>query len=144
MKKATIENDIATNTGRGDMEGERIPDDLQTVPIRRLRYDGNVIVDAAKYGVFYIDPQSVKHIVQHDPEWQEFSCSFDDELVNDSGTWRVMTGAERTQKQADVNAEQKIAAKEETLARTAAIESLKTDRVLPDDFVDPRDRMVSL
>lgn len=62
---------------------------LEDLPISRLRYDGQKVVDADSFSSFYIDEFGKKHIQQIDPAWQELSCQWDDPLVNDGG-WRIV------------------------------------------------------
>lgn len=94
--KAIVNKDLVISVVIGDVEALNIPEYLQNLPNYQLRFDGQKIVDASTYTTFYIDENGIKHIVQHDPSWQELQCKFDDILVKDSdtGNWRAMTEEE--------------------------------------------------
>jgi len=89
--KALIDKDLVIGIAEGDISDIEIPMKLQNLPLSQLRFDGQKIVDASTYTTFYVDENGTKHIIQHNPSWQELQCKFDDELVNENGVWRVKT-----------------------------------------------------
>jgi len=74
-----------------------IPDELLSVDIERLRYDGGEIIDVGTSArKFFVDKRGVKHISDStDDERQVLYCRFDDELVCEDGKWRVLKDEEK-------------------------------------------------
>lgn len=91
---AKVTNDIIVQTGRL-IEGLPLPASLKDTPAK-LRFDGQEFIRASDWtGAFFIDKSGTKHIADHEPDWQELNCDFDDELINDGGVWRVRTDSDR-------------------------------------------------
>lgn len=101
---ALIDDDLVRARGQL-VGGPAIPADLQDLPNRRLRFDGEAVVDAATYGTFYVDERGRRHITDGAGR-QELACSWDAPLVLEEGTWRVVTALEiaKATKTAAVNA----------------------------------------
>nr|VFK18114.1 MAG: hypothetical protein BECKLPF1236B_GA0070989_11346 [Candidatus Kentron sp. LPFa] len=85
---ASVRDDCveAIISGHGGI-GVPIPPALRELDHERFRYDGTDIVDIRSHaGPFFIDPNSMKHIVRHDPAWQPLRCAWDDVLIRDDKT----------------------------------------------------------
>lgn len=92
MRAIGFNYDIITAVGEGSSAGYAMPVDVDR---GRLRLDGQALVDIAAVTAFYIDERGLKHIAQHEPAWQPLTCSWNAELINDAGTWRVAVDADR-------------------------------------------------
>ena len=53
------------------------------------------IVNAYDYIVFYIHEDGRKAVEKINSSWQELKCAFDDELIKESGTWRIKSDADK-------------------------------------------------
>lgn len=93
--QALIDEDLVVGLATGVASGVTVPPELRSLPLSRLRFDGASVVDISARGAFFIDGRGRKHIVQAESTWPEVSCSWDDDLLLDTGTWRVMTAADR-------------------------------------------------
>lgn len=93
--RALWDGDMVIGWVTGVGEGVPVPVSLLGLPQERLRYDGEAVVDAADYSLFYVDPQGRKHITEGDGR-QALACEWDDPLVLDGGTWRLESEADRS------------------------------------------------
>ena len=103
-----VNNDLILGSVDGVADMLECLVELKNQPLDTLRVINNKVVDAREYKCFYIDPKGIKHIVKHDPAWYFLKCNFDEELINDSDTWRVKTDADKF-------AETKIKAKDKIM-----------------------------
>lgn len=89
MQKTLLHiDDIVFGFATGGV-GVPLPDDLTDVPVKRLRVDGNTVIDIESVHTFYIDENGMKHIVSA-PDRQELNCSWDDELIYSDSSWSVI------------------------------------------------------
>ena len=94
--KAILMDDLVVGVADGHIhDGAPIPQELQALSTNRLRWNGSAVVDAAQVSTWWIDENGHKRIAQSDPAWQSLTCAWDAVLVNDGGTWRVQTDADR-------------------------------------------------
>lgn len=114
-------HDIVIGCASGDAIGVQIPVSLAQVALARLRLYNGSVVEADAFSQFYIDPLGVKHVEQLDAEWQELSCAFDDELILDTGVWRVKTELDVQEEQAAASIEAQKAALNAQLADIAKV-----------------------
>ncbi|MBL4757562.1 MAG: hypothetical protein JKY32_07980 [Rhizobiales bacterium] len=71
------------------------PKGFEAVPVERLGFDGNNIIDLAEINQFYISAMGVKNVVHAEPKWQLLNCFVDDILFMENGVWRVQTNADK-------------------------------------------------
>lgn len=131
-----VDEDLVIGTAAGAAVGVIASAAFAAFPIERLRYDGQQIVDAGAVTSWWVDASGRKHL-EEGPGRQALSCAWDDELVDDDGTWRIRGSA-------DVLAAAKVAGKTRVAAAAeiarqayitpgdgkAAIYALKRDEAL--------------
>ncbi|TBZ17024.1 hypothetical protein [Rhizobium leguminosarum] len=98
MSYAIVENDLITRILSGDLIA---PEDaiafdaaLSFLPADRLGWDGEAVIDVATLDVFFVGDDGRKYAVAGAGR-QEVECSYDAELVNDAGVWRLVNAADQ-------------------------------------------------
>ena len=87
--RAIIKNNEIVGIGNS-VEGVEIPLDLIGLPYPRLKHLNGSIVDAETISNWYIDPFGRKFTTVEDGR-ELIACEWDDELVQENGSWRVKT-----------------------------------------------------
>lgn len=104
MKKfALIKEDLVQ--GFGNQESwPKVPDDLIIHSITSLRFDGVKVINTNKIKNWLIDGSGLKRLpsMHPDKDWQAINCNFDDELIKESGVWRVKTDEDRQVEAKDI------------------------------------------
>lgn len=97
MKYAINESDLIVILGDQN-NGHLVPDDLSTLDMDHLRFDGKKLIDANTITKWLIDDDGRKRLPAMHPnsDWQKLDCTFDAELIRDqkTGVWRVKTDAD--------------------------------------------------
>lgn len=88
---ATVREDMVIGKGTG-VDGIAIPLELSGLPLDRLRFDGQAIIDGATISDWYIDALGAKRL-QNGAGRQALTCAWDDDLENQGGSWVVVDGA---------------------------------------------------
>lgn len=81
---------IGRGTGAGDVV---LPPLLAHLPLERLRFDGNDIIDAATIEDWYIDAAGAKRLEPGDGR-QPLSCAWDAQIEHAAGTWVAIDAQE--------------------------------------------------
>jgi len=134
MKKFTTYLDLVTGVEVGNSIASGV-DGFDDVPLSNLRFDGANIVNGESYADFFIDASGIKHIVQHDAEWQALSCSFSDDLVED-GIWRVKTAVDSVNNMKSVKIDEINAATKATIVGGFTSDALGSDHRYQSDSED--------
>ncbi|ANM05217.1 hypothetical protein AMC78_CH03148 [Rhizobium phaseoli] len=97
MSYAVLENDLIARVLSGDLVAPQgavaIDQALASLPVDRLGWDGEAIVDLVSLDTFFVGEDGRKYAVAGAGR-QELECSFDAELVKDAGGWRLKTEAD--------------------------------------------------
>ena len=95
--RADFTNTIVTGLIAGDAGGglPDVPDGLVGLPMERLRVVDGLVVDAASFSRFWIDPEGRKQAAQIDPTWPSVDCIWSDRIVPIEGGWRAESTAEK-------------------------------------------------
>lgn len=96
MQHFVPKDDLISMRGEG-IVGLPVPADLQHIESAQLFFDGQNLLDASTVTDWLIDDSgSKRHPAMHGGKgWQAINCDFDDNLVLDTGQWRVETNADR-------------------------------------------------
>lgn len=94
--KAITSKDLVIGRLSGIGAGVTIPETLMDVPLNKLRFNGTAVVDGSKFGngTYFIDDDGVKHIIQHNDEWEEIRVDFDATVIKDEDGWRETVPAD--------------------------------------------------
>lgn len=84
---AIVREDMVIGRGTGCV-GVPLPDDLVSLPLERLRFDGFCVVDTADVSLWYVDTSGAKRLRPGEGR-QPLLCQWNDRLVNIAGAWRV-------------------------------------------------------
>ncbi len=99
MSYAIVENDLVTRILSGDLVAPEtaiaFDGALSFLPAARLGWDGVAVIDLASLDVFFVGEDGRKYAVAGAGR-QELECSFDAELVNDAGVWRLKNRVRRS------------------------------------------------
>ena len=116
--KVRIKDDILIAIIEGDFSDYIEIEDFN--PYLRYNPESEEIIDIRELSqpyTFYIDEKGVKHILQLNQNWQPLKCNWDDELVNDNGTWRVKTEAEKLQEKKQEKQEELLSFEKQRLQK---------------------------
>ncbi|CAN7475494.1 DUF4376 domain-containing protein [Rhizobium leguminosarum] len=97
MSYAVVENDLITHVLSGDLVAPpgavAFGAALASLPVDRLGWDGEAIVDLATLDMFFVGDDGRKYAVAGNGR-QEVECSYDAELVKDVDGWRLVNAAD--------------------------------------------------
>lgn len=85
---ATVREDMVIGKGTG-IDGVPIPAGLSQLPLERLRFDGQSVVDGEAISEWHIDALGAKRLTAA-PGRQPLTCEWDDVLEKQSGLWVVI------------------------------------------------------
>jgi hypothetical protein len=85
---ATVREDMVIGKGTGG-DGIAIPSELSSLPLDRLRFDGQDIIDGATISDWFIDALGAKRL-QNGSGRQALTCEWDDVLEKQNGSWVVI------------------------------------------------------
>lgn len=91
---AQTHQDLVTSISP-DIAGLSVPANISHLKANQLRVENGIVIDITSRANFHIDVSGRKHV---DPAFgsQQLTCNWDDELIEDTGTWRVKTVADYT------------------------------------------------
>ncbi len=98
MSNVAISYDLPVGFSQGNA-GMRLNENLSSLPLSALRFDGEKIIDVRNHTDWLIDNAGNKRLPSsaHPDvnDWQSLSCSWDDQLIFEAGVWRIETDADR-------------------------------------------------